>query len=120
MNTKTGAAPGGLTTESLANAIGAKAGSIRVRLCQTGSYFGIKPKKLPNGRLLWPAVLGSILGRAGDASARALARLLAVGPAAVHRRVEVVRVSLAIGLPLQGEELHQARPAAAVRLRLAG
>ena len=67
MNTKTGAAPGGLTTESLANAIGAKAGSIRVRLCQTGTYFGIKPKKLPNGRLLWPA--GSVERLLGEVPA---------------------------------------------------
>lgn len=28
--------------------------SVRKRLCQTGSYFGIKPTKLPNGKLLWP------------------------------------------------------------------
>jgi len=28
--------------------------SVRVRLCQTGSYFGIVPEKLPNGRLMWP------------------------------------------------------------------
>ncbi|ROO31958.1 monooxygenase [Salinisphaera japonica YTM-1] len=45
----------GMSTAAFADSIGAKAGSIRVRLCQTGSYFGIKPKKLPNGRLLWPA-----------------------------------------------------------------
>ncbi|WP_425471631.1 monooxygenase [Salinisphaera japonica] len=44
-----------MSTAAFADSIGAKAGSIRVRLCQTGSYFGIKPKKLPNGRLLWPA-----------------------------------------------------------------
>ena len=24
------------------------------RLCLTGSYFGVVPKKLPNGRLAWP------------------------------------------------------------------
>ncbi len=24
------------------------------RLCQTGSYFGVVPRKLPNGRLAWP------------------------------------------------------------------
>lgn len=42
-------------TEQLANAIGIKASSIRTRLCKTGSYFGLKPYKLPNGRLLWPA-----------------------------------------------------------------
>lgn len=44
----------GLTTEALAHAIGGKPSSIRVRLCKTGSYYGIRPAKLPNGRLLWP------------------------------------------------------------------
>jgi len=44
-----------ITTEDLANSLGGKPGSIRVRLCETGSYYGIKPHKLPNGRLLWPA-----------------------------------------------------------------
>ena len=45
----------GITTEQLAAPIGVKPQSIRVRLCQTGSYFGLTPNKLPNGRLLWPA-----------------------------------------------------------------
>lgn len=43
------------TTEQLGDLIGIKPVSIRVRLCQTGSYFGLIPSKLPNGRLLWPA-----------------------------------------------------------------
>lgn len=43
-----------LTTEVLANALGIKPQSIRVRLCRTGSYFGLRPTKLPNGRLDWP------------------------------------------------------------------
>ena len=33
-----------------------KAQSVRARLCRTGSYFGILPLKLANGRLAWPAV----------------------------------------------------------------
>jgi|TARA_R100000501_G_scaffold17400_1_gene32367 hypothetical protein len=45
----------GLTTEELAAPLGMKPQSIRVRLCQTGSYFGLRPQKLPNGRLMWPA-----------------------------------------------------------------
>lgn len=28
--------------------------TVRKRLCETGSYFGVKPIKLPNGRLSWP------------------------------------------------------------------
>ena len=29
--------------------------TVRKRLSRHGSYFGIKPLRLPNGRLLWPA-----------------------------------------------------------------
>ena len=43
-----------ITTEELAAQCGIKPQSVRVRLCRTGSYFGIKPVKLPNGRLMWP------------------------------------------------------------------
>ena len=32
-----------------------KAQSVRSQYCRTGSYFGIKPRRLANGRLLWPA-----------------------------------------------------------------
>ena len=44
----------GLSTAQLANGSLSTPGTVRVRYCQTGSYFGIKPLKLPNGRLLWP------------------------------------------------------------------
>ena len=55
MNTQTGNNQhNGITTENFANSIGCKPSSIRVRLCETGSYFGVKPHKLPSGRLLWP------------------------------------------------------------------
>lgn len=33
-----------------------KAQTVRVRLCKTGSYFGVRPLKLANGRLAFPAV----------------------------------------------------------------
>ena len=33
-----------------------KGQSVRARLCRTGSYFGVVPKKLANGRLAFPAV----------------------------------------------------------------
>jgi len=45
---------GGLTTSQFGAQIGIKPESIRVRLCQCGSYFGITPQKLRNGRLIWP------------------------------------------------------------------
>jgi hypothetical protein len=28
--------------------------TLRVALCRNGSYYGVKPLKLPNGRLAWP------------------------------------------------------------------
>lgn len=30
--------------------------SVHARICRTGSYFGVVPKKLANGRLAFPAV----------------------------------------------------------------
>jgi hypothetical protein len=47
--------PKNLTTEQFAEAIHGKPSTIRTRLCISGSYYGIKPIKLPSGRLLWPA-----------------------------------------------------------------
>ena len=47
--------PAWVSTNELAEQLRGKPESIRVRLCQTGSYHGIKPLKLPGGRLLWPA-----------------------------------------------------------------
>lgn len=43
-----------MVTNQLAKAIGINATSIHRRFCLEGSYYGIKPTKLPNGRLLWP------------------------------------------------------------------
>ncbi len=43
-----------LTTEELATALTILPQSIRKRFSQTGQYFGLRPKKMPNGRLLWP------------------------------------------------------------------
>jgi hypothetical protein len=33
---------------------GVKEQSVRARYCRFGSYFGITPRKLKNGRLMWP------------------------------------------------------------------
>jgi hypothetical protein len=46
--------PPHLSTEDLAQSLKITPGTIRTRLCRTGSYFGLRPLKLPNGRLLWP------------------------------------------------------------------
>jgi hypothetical protein len=44
-----------LTTDELAAQLGLNPQSIRRRYSQTGSYFQLRPIKLPNRRLLWPA-----------------------------------------------------------------
>ena len=42
------------STEELATTLRIKSTSIHRALCLQGHYLGIVPKKLPNGRLLWP------------------------------------------------------------------
>lgn len=43
-----------LTTEALAARFLVKPTSVRSAYCRDGHYYGLKPTKLPNGRLLWP------------------------------------------------------------------
>ena len=43
------------TTEDFAATFAVKPASVRSRYCREGHYFGVRPVKLPNGRLLWPA-----------------------------------------------------------------
>lgn len=43
------------TTEELARRLGLRPQTLRAALCRNGHYFGLRPTKLPNGRLLWPA-----------------------------------------------------------------
>lgn len=43
------------TTEELAARLGLRPQTLRAALCRNGNYFGLRPVKLPNGRLLWPA-----------------------------------------------------------------
>jgi len=42
-----------VTTEKMSELVGVKPASIRAQYCTSGSYFGVVPKKMPNGRLLW-------------------------------------------------------------------
>lgn len=42
------------TTNELAFRLCIEPDTIRKRYSQTGSYFGLRPEKMPNGRLLWP------------------------------------------------------------------
>ena len=44
-----------LTTRELANLAGVTPEGIRVQLCRAGTYFGLSPERLPNGRLAWPS-----------------------------------------------------------------
>lgn len=43
-----------MNTRQFAERLGLEQQSVRKRLCQTGSYYGIVPVTLPNGRLDWP------------------------------------------------------------------
>jgi hypothetical protein len=45
----------GISTEELAALLRLKPQSLRAALCRDGHYFGLRPRKLPNGRLLWPS-----------------------------------------------------------------
>lgn len=54
-----------MNTEQLAAALHLKPQSIRKRFCETGSYYCLRPVKLPNGRLMWPA--DSVLQLSGGA-----------------------------------------------------
>jgi len=42
-----------VTTEKFSEMVGVKSASIRAQYCVSGSYFGVFPRKLPNGRLMW-------------------------------------------------------------------
>lgn len=44
-----------MTTRQMAEMTCYKHSTIITRLCKTGSFYGIKPIKLPSGRLLWAA-----------------------------------------------------------------
>lgn len=44
----------GITTETLAERLALRPQTLRASLCRHGHYYGLKPHKLPNGRLLWP------------------------------------------------------------------
>jgi hypothetical protein len=45
-----------LTTKEFGGRNQVKAQTVSARVCRTGSYFGVVPKKLANGRLAWPDV----------------------------------------------------------------
>jgi hypothetical protein len=52
MNRKT--TPRRVPTNTIADMLCVRPASIRRAYCVHGHYMGMKPVKLPNGRLLWP------------------------------------------------------------------
>jgi hypothetical protein len=63
--------PRSYTTEQTAFAFGVKPHTLRVSLCERGEYLGIRPVKLPNRRLLWPADAVDALARGETPASRA-------------------------------------------------
>lgn len=50
-----------LSTEELAAALKVRPQTVRAGLCTNGHYMGLKPTKLPNGRLLWDGTAAEAL-----------------------------------------------------------
>lgn len=44
----------GLTTDQLAAQLNIRPQTLRAALCRDGAYFGLRPVKMPNRRLMWP------------------------------------------------------------------
>jgi len=42
-----------MTTNDFARLMGVTAHTVRMTLYRTGSYFGLEPRRYPNGRLHW-------------------------------------------------------------------
>ncbi|WP_323012526.1 hypothetical protein [Castellaniella sp.] len=57
----------GLTTDQLAAQLQIKPQTLRAALCRDGAYFGVRPHKMPNRRLLWPVDAAARLMGKGDA-----------------------------------------------------
>lgn len=49
------------TTEQFAQIFSVKPDTVRRALCVNGEYMGLRPVKLPTGRLLWPLDLAEEL-----------------------------------------------------------
>ena len=55
-----------LTTAQFAAELGLRPDSLRRRVQIDGSYYGVQPLKLPNGRLSWPADALQVLKNGGQ------------------------------------------------------
>jgi NADH/NAD ratio-sensing transcriptional regulator Rex len=45
-----------IPTAEMAKRFGVQSDTLRRNLCKSGHFLGVKPIKMPNGRLLWPDV----------------------------------------------------------------
>lgn len=43
-----------ISTSEFASECKVQPNTIRASLCANGHYLGIRPQKMPNGRLMWP------------------------------------------------------------------
>lgn len=43
-----------MNTRELASRLGKQPQTLYAAICRNGSYYGIRPEKLPDGALLWP------------------------------------------------------------------
>lgn len=65
--------PRNYTTDEAAAILRVKPHTLRVGLCTRGEYLGLRPAKLPNRRLLWPADPVDALARGETPASHALA-----------------------------------------------
>ncbi len=49
-----------LSTDEFAKLNHVKPNTVRQRLCNTGSFYGVKPQKLATRRTLWPAIRATL------------------------------------------------------------
>ncbi len=54
--------PARLTTAEFAALNHVKPNTVRQRLCDTASFYGVRPLKLATRRLLWPALIVTVEG----------------------------------------------------------
>lgn len=72
MPTPTATTPRSYSTEETATILGVKPHTLRAGLCTRGEYMGLRPVKLPNRMLRWPADSVDRLAR-GETLAQAAA-----------------------------------------------
>ncbi len=79
-----------LTTNELAAQLCIAPQTLRAALCRSGSYFGIRPAKLPGGRLLWPDDTLTRLTNSGPTPERSETAKRAAAASVAVRRAKAV------------------------------